>query len=336
VIIGGDFNKRAMETQLECDPNEESPAQQWWLAITEPTDGGTPYADAVRTWHRLHGESMVHEWTHEQRVSTEICDGSSRFRRSRIDYLFTSAQVAEAHADHPGWAGSEPGAHNPTNYRYSDHRFVWGRFVINSTPQAQPPTLVSDAGGVIHVSWPAVDGATGYIVYRAFENRDYDPIQKFTAKTTTFDDIFTDHGVTYRYAIAATGPSGGQGLESDDAQATADRRGPRVINVLPRDGASGVDIRTDIRVRFDEPVDQLSVDDLDIRIYRGANRIGGRNQQESRRLLVLNPGRPLRKGQNYRVVVGSGLRDKLGNRGERFIWHFVTERPPPKKHHRKP
>ena len=52
-------------------------------------------------------------------------------RRTRIDYIFAAdATIAEAHADHPGWAGEEPGSHSPENFKYSDHRWVWARVAV--------------------------------------------------------------------------------------------------------------------------------------------------------------------------------------------------------------
>jgi hypothetical protein len=98
-------------------------------------DGGR-YVDAVRSYHRSVGLELGDEWTHERRLQTVLCTGEASYRRTRIDFMFVSADVAvhEAHADHPGWAGPQPGTLNcePIDpyCKYSDHRFVWARLEI--------------------------------------------------------------------------------------------------------------------------------------------------------------------------------------------------------------
>ncbi|MEA2497662.1 MAG: hypothetical protein QOH26_67, partial [Actinomycetota bacterium] len=165
IFIAGDFNQRAVETPRECDPEEASTPFPWWSALTAPTDGGRAYADSVRDWHLAHGESLANEWTFERVNMTALCDGQQGLRRGRIDYIFSvGALVAEAHTDHPGWAGLAPGERDPTNFRYSDHRFLWGRFVISGPAQPSPPTATLAEGGEIDLSWTAVEGATSYVV----------------------------------------------------------------------------------------------------------------------------------------------------------------------------
>jgi endonuclease/exonuclease/phosphatase family metal-dependent hydrolase len=137
IILGGDFNRRATETQGECDPNETASQRPWWTSMTGSSrlDART-YVDAVRFWHRTNGLTLGNDWTQERAVRSTLCNGTYSYRRNRIDYIFVSADtvVQEAHADHPGWAGPTPGTINcPPEHpfcKYSDHRFVWARLSI--------------------------------------------------------------------------------------------------------------------------------------------------------------------------------------------------------------
>jgi hypothetical protein len=132
IVVSGDFNQRATETQAECDPSEANPPLTWWRRMTGRSDlDARSYLDAVRSWHRATASTLRDEWTHEQRVQTTLCNGAIGYRRNRIDYVFVSDStlVHEAHADHPGWAGPRPGTIScdplHPHCKYSDHRFVW-------------------------------------------------------------------------------------------------------------------------------------------------------------------------------------------------------------------
>lgn len=133
--IVGDHNQRAAEKELECDPFEVSqPVRPWYEAMTSSVDGA--YIDAVRAYQRRINAPLAGEWTWEAKTKSTLCDGSFNYKRSRIDYLFVSTNVGviEAHADHPGWANEQQRgaiACSPApQCRYSDHRFVWGRFSL--------------------------------------------------------------------------------------------------------------------------------------------------------------------------------------------------------------
>jgi endonuclease/exonuclease/phosphatase family metal-dependent hydrolase len=330
-FVVGDFNKRPVETSRECDPDEDSPAQPWWTAMTTAEDGATPFVDSVRFFHRARHLGLEDEWTHEQKAATLVCDGSSIFRRARIDYIFSrGAIVAEAHADHPGWAGEIPGTKTKGTHKYSDHRWVWGRFVLTGPERPSRPLASQERGGVINLAWSPVEGATGYLVYRAIGDRDFDELAKTDSATTTYRDVFTEDGTAYRYAIAALGVDLGQSLESLGARQTADSRGPRVSSVTPGPGASGVDQRVVIKVVYDEGVAPDSVTNDRIRLYRGGKRIPGTLIQQSRRVLLFDPNFPLWKGIEHRVEV-KPVQDALGNLGGSYSWGFTTEAPPPKE-----
>ena len=129
-IAAGDFNQRAVVEQRECDLDETSGPQPWW---DEMTSGASSegFADAVKVEAQRAGDPVGEQWTYEGIGPTTLCDGSTKFRRNRIDYIFVRGMpVLDAGADDPGWAGVEPGTFScdtETGCRYSDHRFVWAR-----------------------------------------------------------------------------------------------------------------------------------------------------------------------------------------------------------------
>jgi len=138
--VVGDFNRRAMQLEYECDPTEDlSGPMSWYSAITEAPLGGHAYLDAVR--HRRSGLSMAQQWTFEKEAPEPICTGGLGIRRMRLDYIFVSDVLfpIEASVDDPGWAGATPGTIGCSvapACKYSDHRFVAARLRL---PGSQPP-----------------------------------------------------------------------------------------------------------------------------------------------------------------------------------------------------
>ena len=129
-IAAGDFNQRAVAEQRECDLSETSEPQPWW---GELKSGG--FADAVKVEAQRAGDPVGEQWTYEGIGPTTLCDGTTKFRRNRIDYVFVRGMtVLDAGADDPGWGGEEPGTFScdaEADCRYSDHRFVWARLVLD-------------------------------------------------------------------------------------------------------------------------------------------------------------------------------------------------------------
>lgn len=326
-FVAGDFNFRPTEMPYECDPEETGAPTRWWSVMTG--DGqGRAYVDAVRDYHRARSLAMVDEWTYQHPSSVVTCDGSSKVRRSRIDYIFaSSAVVAEAHADHPGWA-------DPSNFQYSDHRYVLGRFVLSGPPRPGRAIAVQDAGGVIDLTWEPVEGATGWIVYRALAGFDYQSIATLSGEIVTFKDSDTEHDVTYRYAVAPVGVDTGQGVESPPVWALADARGPHVTGIIPGPGAVKVDPQVTIRASFDEWVEATSVTENTIAIYRNGNRIPGRLIRKGGFVLKFDPDFALKKGETFTIVVRP-VTDTLGNAGPVFKSRFSTVEPPKKRRHRR-
>ncbi len=329
VIVGGDFNRRPVEKERECDLNERSAPQTWWTLMTSLDEAGRGFDDAVRQWHRENGRTLRNQWTHEQASKSKTCVGFKRNRRSRIDYLFSSgATVAQASADQPGWAGSKPGTRNPGVFKYSDHRFVWGRFVLSGPPPSGRPDADPEKDASVRVTWPASPSASGYVVLRALDGQNYRSVARVPAGTTEYTDLGKNRQ-RYRYAIAVVGTDGGWGRESRPVFVTADATGPRVVATSPSAYARGVDRDEKLIVRFSDAVDADRVGDAAIRVWAGSRRIGGRIRVLAPRVIAFDPyGRfPGRRTLHARVT---HLWDRNGNRGPDHRFLFTTRRGRPR------
>lgn len=325
-FVAGDFNFHATVDPYECDPEELGEPAGWWSVLTNPQDGGRVYVDSVQRYRKSRGLPMANQWTHQQVASVQTCTGSMGIKRSRIDYIFASGvSVAEAGVDDPGWL-------DPVNPKYSDHRFVLGRYVLSGPPRTNRPTADLAPGGVIDVSWEPIVGATGWVVYRGRPGYAYTQITKLGPETTSYADRDTVHDKTYRYVIAALGADTGQGLESPPVWGTADARGPHVSGIVPGKAATNVDDRVKVRVSFDEFVAAASVTDTTISIYRNGRRVPGRLIRKGGFVLEFDPSFPLKKGDSYTLVVRP-VRDVVGNTGPTFKSRFSTEQPPKKRRH---
>jgi hypothetical protein len=192
------------------------------------------------------------------------------------------------------------------------------------------PVAQQRRNGVIEVAWQPVDGATGYVLYRKRKGERYSALQKLDAASTSFTDPQTADQASYRYAVAAVGPGGAQGLESRPVAEVADARGPRVIKFSPFYGASRVARSARVYVRFGENVDPASVGRSTIRLIQKAKwkngrdkTIGGRVVVDGARVLKFVPNRRLERRRSY-VVVVAAVQDRLGNRGPRASSRFST------------
>lgn len=326
VIVGGDFNYRAVEKARECDPDERSNPTEWWSLMTTSLVGEPAFVDAVRETHRRNRQSLADEWTFETKVVRQTCNGAATHPRGRIDYLFArGAAVADAHADHPGWAGETPGTRHPTNRAYSDHRFVLGRFILGGPPRPQPPVAAAAKAGAIGLTWAPTENATGYALYRARPRGAYALVQRVDATTTQFADVRTTHGRSYRYAVAALGADGAQSFESRGSWATADGRGPHVSGFSPWSAATKVPLGSDIVVRYDERVAPSSVTADTVKLvrkprHRGGSemRIPGAVRLTSSHTIEFDPYGKLDRKRTYSIVVRPVL-DLLGNKG---VWRW--------------
>ena len=95
-----------------------------------------------------------------------------------------------------------------------------------------------------------------------------------------------------------------------------DTTAPRVTAFRPA-GAKRARIRTNVKVKFSEPVRAASLTGSTVRLLRkgSAQPVRAvRRYNAARSQVVINPRSPLRPRTTYRVVVTSGVRDLAGNR----------------------
>ena len=221
----GDFNKRATEAYYECNPQESfnvSPPQEWYQAMTTQSaiDGRT-YHDTVRAAHL--DKDMATQWSWEDVATETLCDQSTGFRRSRLDYIFASEQMAPIDAaTDQGWTSANddgPVCDPLPGCKYSDHRFLWARLGLSrdTTAPAAPAGVSATAGdGQVLLKWSAnatSDGVASYTVHR-------EGAVVGTTTGTTLTETSLTNGTTYAYTVTATDAAGNQSAPSASASAT--------------------------------------------------------------------------------------------------------------------
>ncbi|HEV3472816.1 MAG TPA: endonuclease/exonuclease/phosphatase family protein [Actinomycetota bacterium] len=241
----GDFNRRPVDVERECDPDETSASLPWYAQMTEfSTIDGRSYIDTVRQYHRANGLSMKDQWTQEWDSPSTLCDGSTGHRRNRIDYIFVSDEVAtiEARVDAPGWADPVvPGAIGCSPApacKYSDHRFVWARIALPAAtpPAARPATpvgLTALASGpdVVDLQWQDVTDETAYAIERSSDGTTWSKLGTTVADTVVYADRSVIENKTYHYRVSATN-AGGSSVPSAPATATTPGAAPSGITDL--------------------------------------------------------------------------------------------------------
>jgi hypothetical protein len=235
--IVGDFNRRAMLQELECDPNETSGDASWYADMTAYSSvDNVSYIDSVRRYNRATNQTMAGEWTQEFQNTSTLCDGTTGYKRSRIDYIFVSDTLnpLDAHADHPGWANeSQPGSIGCTpapDCRYSDHRFVWARVSLGAPDTTAPsdPVNLTATGGKrkISLSWTGStdaggSGLGGYEVWRSASGGVGTFAKIATSTATSYTDSGLRRGATYWYYVVAYDNAGNRSGSSNTVSATA-------------------------------------------------------------------------------------------------------------------
>jgi hypothetical protein len=228
-IVAGDFNRRAMLKERECDPEELSETLAWWDSMTRASDvDGHSYKDSVRFYRRTNELELTDQWTHEQPNVSILCDDSENYKRGRIDYAFASdgVKIIEAGVDSPGWAvEGEPGAIgcSTPGCKYSDHRFLWARFEIAPLTPVDPVDVTATPvnSTTIEVGWRDVTEESSYRVERSSgEAPDtWVAVGTVAKDSTSFGDGDLSPETTYNYRAIAVNQVG-ESLPSSVASAT--------------------------------------------------------------------------------------------------------------------
>jgi DNA-binding beta-propeller fold protein YncE len=122
--------------------------------------------------------------------------------------------------------------------------------------------------------------------------------------------------------------SGGSSVTGIDIIANEDLEGPEVVSITPEDGETGFLTISAIVVRFDEPIDAVSIpaNFSLVDTFTSTFILGSAVLLDDDSTLVFVPSGPLANQTVYKVTVDTGLQDKFGNNlASQFVSHFTTE-----------
>ena len=133
-----------------------------------------------------------------------------------------------------------------------------------------------------------------------------DPSTEKIDEVRIYRRILTDDEVKAIYAVAKT-------------------TGPAVLSSTPINGATGVGVSDNIRVYFDKPIDNNTVNLSNIELRRSDNNLIDGTVSIDNNSLTFDPTDNLSSLENYTLVLSSGIRDLLGNNLSPTQINFQTQ-----------
>jgi hypothetical protein len=198
--------------------------------------------------------------------------------------------------------------------------------VSPSTPVNVKATLVSATS--VAVSWDPSPQNDGVVSYNVFRNG----TKVGEPTTTTFTDTGLAQAVTYKYTVSANCTSGvlsEQSAETPEATVTTlDITPPRVISVIPLNGATGVSLAGTALITFSEPIDPatLTTTTYNLRSTSTGEIIPGTIvYNATARTAEYKPTGHLPNASSVTVTVTTGVKDLTGNAlSPAFTSTFIT------------
>jgi len=158
-----------------------------------------------------------------------------------------------------------------------------------------------------------------------------------TSATGTWALVLLDqeHRV-HAYTATATDAFGNVSAASAVKTVAVDTEHPRVIRTKPGAGADEVRRGRNVRAFFSEPVRSVTIVGANVKLVRSATGATVRARiryDADTKSVIINPRNDLAANARYQVVVGTGVRDRAGNRldqntarsgNQAKTWRFTT------------
>ncbi|HTE73404.1 MAG TPA: Ig-like domain-containing protein [Actinomycetes bacterium] len=240
------------------------------------------------------------------------------------------------------------------NFNSTDPNGVWSLFVVDAggmaagsidswsiqittvdTPGApiiSTPTNGLDSDGDFIVAGTAQAGST----VKVYEGTTL-LSETTTSATGTWALVLLDqeHRV-HAYTATATDAFGNVSAASAVKTVAVDTEHPRVIRTKPGAGADEVRRGRNVRAFFSEPVRSVTIVGANVKLVRSATGATVRARiryDADTKSVIINPRNDLAANARYQVVVGTGVRDRAGNRldqntarsgNQAKTWRFTT------------
>ena len=137
-------------------------------------------------------------------------------------------------------------------------------------------------------------------------------------------------GANWRRAHTVwSGSAGDRGTPGEPNNADTDP--PTVISTSPADGATGVDLNTNVTATFNEAMDETTVTAGVFTLTTGETPVAGSFSYDSgTNTIIFDPTDPLAENTAYTARVDSAVMDLAGNRmAGPYTWSFTTATAPP-------
>lgn len=144
-----------------------------------------------------------------------------------------------------------------TVYVYDNLTTYWRKSLsageINAPPAAPTGLMITEGSGKLILNWNDISNVeTGYRIYSKIDPAGYNLLAEIPAGSVGYEDTTATAGNIIDYQIIAYNDFG----DSAPLEASYNLAAPTVLSVInPADGATNVDVTTDIKIRFNKSMD---------------------------------------------------------------------------------